>query len=889
MKDSIVLGLIQNTAILLAFAMLYDYFWTRTELSKRWYLKVLLGFVIGGIGIVLMLTPWTLYPGLVFDTRSILLAVSGLFFGSFPTIIAIMITAAFRIFMGGDGMWMGIAVIVSSGLIGIIWRQFRKRNEKKNNALELLLLGLLVHIVMLGCTLFLPEKSSLLTFKKIFWPVILIYPVGTMLLGSLMYRQNMNFLMQKALDESEERWKFALEGSRDGIWDWNTMSNKVYFSHQWKAMLGYDDHEIGNSIDEWDKRVHLDDKERVYKDLNRHLKGETSYYASEHRVLCKDGTYKWILDRGKVIEWTTNKEPVRLIGTHSDISDRKLAEKELQKFSLVVRQSSLSLVITDINGHIEFANPKFIEIAGYELNELIGKNSRVLKSGNKSKEEYKELWDTIKSGKVWKGEFLNKKKNGELYNESASIFPLFDENHKIINFVGIKEDISVLKSAEKDLQESNYQNKILFDYAPIPIWEEDFSNIKNELEKLTAKGVKDFSKYFDQNPKELEKLAGLVKIIAVNKKSMEFYGVDDVAQLTSKLNDWFVEESWQVFKNELVSMVNGDTKYETEIKIKSPEGIYKYLFLSLNIPPDSHKTWERVFVSFVDITERKEAEESLEKHHKNLEKLVKERTEKLEEQSSKLKESQTALLFLLEDVNESGRQLGIANEKLAMANKEMEAFSYSVSHDLRAPLTRLDGFSTALVDLYKDKLDEKGVHYLNRIKVSSQKMEQLINDMLALSRISRQGILKTEVNISSVSDKILKDLKSAEPNREAVIKIEKSIKIFCDSKLITILLENMLTNAWKFTSKNTKTIIEIGTKLVDNKKVVFIKDNGVGFDIKYVDKVFLPFQRLHTENEFAGTGIGMATVSRIIKRHDAEIEVESKIDEGSTFYLIFKS
>ncbi|MBI9053560.1 MAG: PAS domain S-box protein [Bacteroidales bacterium] len=288
-----------------------------------------------------------------------------------------------------------------------------------------------------------------------------------------------------------------------------------------------------------------------------------------------------------------------------------------------------------------------------------------------------------------------------------------------------------------------------------------------------------------------------------------------------------------------------------------------------------------------NVTEQKKAENEIRDLYSKLEQKVKRRTEELEIKNKKITESQQALAFLLEDMNESSEQLRKTNEKLETANKEMEAFSYSVSHDLRAPLTRMAGFSSIISELYKDKLDEKGIHYLNRIIASSHKMEQLINDILSLSRISRQEIVKSEVDISVISEEIINKYQKAEPERITDIKIEESIKIFCDPKLITILLENILSNAWKFTSKNKKAIIEIGKAIINNTNVIFIKDNGVGFDVKYSDKVFLPFQRLHTESEFAGTGIGMATVKRIVRKHNAQINVESKIGRGTTFYLTF--
>ena len=329
MNKDFIIGLLYNTAILLSFSMLYDYVWVKNEENKNIYIKIITGFVLGGIGIILMVTPWTLYPGLVFDTRSIMLSISGLFFGAIPTIIAMLITGIYRITLGGDGMWMGIAVIISSGTIGILWGKFRISVIRKNNLKELFLIGLIVHIVMLSCTILLPKENMINTLKTITIPVIIIYPVVTMVLGSLMVRQYINWNNRKALHLSEQRWQFALEGSQDGVWDWNLKTNKTFYSGQWKAMLGYTGSEISNTNDEWEKRIHPEDREEVYENLN--LRGETQYYVTEHRLLCKDGEYKWFLGRGKIMEWDENHNPVRIIGTQKDISERKLAEINLKK------------------------------------------------------------------------------------------------------------------------------------------------------------------------------------------------------------------------------------------------------------------------------------------------------------------------------------------------------------------------------------------------------------------------------------------------------------------------------------------------------------------------------------------------------------------------------
>jgi signal transduction histidine kinase/CheY-like chemotaxis protein len=207
MKESIIVGLLQNTAILLAFSLVYDFWWNNNDEPKNILNKILTGFVIGLIGIVIMLTPWILVPGLVFDTRSVILAVSGLFFGRIPTAIAMIITGLFRISIGGDGVWMGLGVILSSGLTGILWNKFRPLRKSKHPVLELIALGIVVHLIMIDCTMLLPAKDRIYTLKTIVIPVMSIYPLATVLLGTLMFRQYNNFQNRKAsekLRESEE-------------------------------------------------------------------------------------------------------------------------------------------------------------------------------------------------------------------------------------------------------------------------------------------------------------------------------------------------------------------------------------------------------------------------------------------------------------------------------------------------------------------------------------------------------------------------------------------------------------------------------------------------------------------------------------------------------------
>lgn len=223
--------------------------------------------------------------------------------------------------------------------------------------------------------------------------------------------------------------------------------------------------------------------------------------------------------------------------------------------------------------------------------------------------------------------------------------------------------------------------------------------------------------------------------------------------------------------------------------------------------------------------------------------------------------------------------------ELEAANKELEAFSYSVSHDLRAPLRSMEGFSQALLEDYSEKLDEEGLDYLRRIGNSADTMSQLIDDLLRLSRLTRFDMRFEAVNLSKLAEAVAASLQKTQPGRKVRFSITPEIVAQADEKLLAVVLDNLLGNAWKFTGNNPTAEIEFGVSEKDGKKAYFVRDNGVGFDSKYVDKLFKPFQRLHSANDFPGTGIGLASVQRIIQRHGGRVWAEGNPGKGAKFYF----
>ena len=251
-----------------------------------------------------------------------------------------------------------------------------------------------------------------------------------------------------------------------------------------------------------------------------------------------------------------------------------------------------------------------------------------------------------------------------------------------------------------------------------------------------------------------------------------------------------------------------------------------------------------------DITERKRTEEELKRHKDHLEELVKVRTAELE-----------------------------------AANKELDAFNYSVSHDLRAPLRAIDGYSRMLLEDHSNNLDSEGHRMLNIVRKNTRKMGQLIDDLLALSRFGRQQIMKIKIDMNGLASDIFGELKENSPERVIELAVKPAPSASGDRSMLKQVFVNLFANAIKFTKPVDKPHIEFGGWSEETENVYFVKDNGVGFDMKYEDKLFGVFQRLHSADEFEGTGVGLAIVHRIIKRHGGRVWAEGKINDGATFYF----
>jgi len=314
---------------------------------------------------------------------------------------------------------------------------------------------------------------------------------------------------QAALEEQRRRYKLATTASDIGIWDWNIPANKIYFSSTWKSQLGYTPEELPNEFETWQGLMHPDDYERVYQSLYRFLDHPGPFFEIEFRLRHKNGTYRWIRNRAASLVDSSGKT-YRMLGAHTDITERKKSQDQLLKLERAVWQSPVAIAITSKSGQIEFVNPKFCELTGYPLEEVLGKNPSILNSGHHKKVFFKKLWSTILSGKTWYGKFHNKRKDGSLVIEKASISPVLNTAGEITHFVKIAEDITNQVRLERELRDAKAKAEVA------NIYKNNFlANMSHEI-RTPMNGIVGFAELLKEPDISTEEQSKYIRIINDN-------------------------------------------------------------------------------------------------------------------------------------------------------------------------------------------------------------------------------------------------------------------------------------------------------------------------------------------------------------------------------------
>ncbi len=506
------------------------------------------------------------------------------------------------------------------------------------------------------------------------------------------------------------------------------------------------------------------------------------------------------------------------------ITNKQLSEEKERYLNLYLKTPAV-LHSIDAEGELVSVSDFWLEKFGYTREEVIGRKSVEFLTEESREFSITEAIPQMKKQGYVRGiplQFV--KKNGEIMDILLSATVELGENGNYWRSLAVLEDVTERKRAEEGLKASQERYRSLYTKTPVM------------LHSIDATG----------------------KLISVSDYWLENLGYELNEVIGRRIPEFLTQASRQDAENIFLSeFFKTGFLNEEELQFVKKNGEIIDVLLSAIAERDANGEIVRSMAVLVDVTERKQAKEALQKAHDELEIRVQERTAELSE----------------------------VNELLANKNEELESFAYSVSHDLQAPLRSIDGFSKALLEDCADSLNDSGKDFLNRVRAASQRMGHLIDDMLHLSRVSRREMIPKKIDLSAMAKTITQELHEEQSERQVTFVIMPEIEVSGDVHLLRIALENLLDNAWKYTSKHPRAKIEFGVTEHEGKKAYFVRDDGAGFDTKFVGKLFGPFQRLHRSNEFEGNGIGLATVQRIIHRHGGRVWAEGAVEKGATFFF----
>ncbi|MCF6169006.1 PAS domain-containing hybrid sensor histidine kinase/response regulator [Lutibacter sp.] len=672
-------------------------------------------------------------------------------------------------------------------------------------------------------------------------------------------------LVKVKIEESESKFKKLSNLTFEGILIHNN-GVAIDVNLSFLKMFGFKREEVlGNDITKliYPKKFH----NNIYK--NRANKYTLPY---EIEGIKKDGSVFPIEVEARNIISEDNK-PIR-VTAFRDISNRKKAEAENKKLLNAIEQSANTIIITDLKGNIEYTNPKFTELTGFQPEEVIGKDSIVLNLKPQNKKDFKDLLNTIKSGNIWKGQFDSFTKDGLLYWVQITITPLKNCEGEIINYLAILEDITEKKNDEKKLKEAyqiiqkneeylknkNKELKLitnelskknnlvvesknrfhkLFEQSPVSLWEEDFSKIKLLLNKK-KKEIKNLKEYLNHNPDFVTQCLSNLKVLNVNDFTLRLLGIKKKDELINNFNKNFNNKTIETFKNTLLAIASDKKEFTSETEFVKGNGEIIKAIIKLNVIEKS----SIAIVSIINISEIKKIQYELTK----------------------------------------------AKEKAEESDRLKTEFLNNMSHEIRTPMNGILGFSQLLNN--PDLDFKKRNNFINIIQNSGTQLLHIIDDIIEISRLGTKQVKVNEEKVC-LNDVILElfsifDIKAKENKTPIYLKkalSDKQSTIFTDKTKLNKILSNLLENALKFTNKG---FIEFGYYLENNNDIViYIKDTGIGIKKEKQHLIFERFTQAEKKltKKVGGLGLGLSIAKENTELLGGKISVKSNINAGATFFI----
>lgn len=623
------------------------------------------------------------------------------------------------------------------------------------------------------------------------------------------------------LRASEERFRLTMEHAPIGIALVELDGTFTQANPAFCRILGYSIDELRTTT--FQELTHPDHLAQDLDHVDAMLRGTMDAYETRKRYHRRDGSTVWVHLIASLVR-DADGEPLHFVAHIHDITGQVVARRELQsserRFRSLIENGSELIAVLDGDGVIRYQSPAFRRILGYEEGDLEGTEALDLVHEDDRDRAWRAFATLAeRRGGRTRSEYRIRHADGRWRTVEARTTDL-RKDPGVGGIVVNARDVTERRSAEDRVARSQARLQAILD------------TITEAVVLVGADGRIEYAN------RAAEAVLGVTPVDATRRT------FDDPRWKITTVDGGLLPEDQLPFVR---VMATGEPVRDARHAIERPDGEQR--ILSINAAPleksGAHPTG--MVASIQDITERTRAEEEVQRLNRELEARVRRRT-----------------------------------AELAAANEELEAFAYSVSHDLRAPLRALDGFSQALVEDHGDRLDGEARHFLGRIQANSRRMARLIDDILALSRVSRRELERTEVDLAALARDALRELQEADPDRSVSFVAPERLPARGDPGLLRTALDNLLGNAWKFTRPQETARIELGVDARNGGRTYFVRDNGVGFEMAYVDRLFQPFHRLHDEDDFQGTGIGLATVSRIVRRHGGTVSAQGAPDEGAT-------